>query len=82
MIVYKNYVTFSVLGEEINLISDDTDYGQTTFAELGGKYFYCGQVQPSISTAIFAWQDVFGREITMQELHQVMVDNQLSSETT
>jgi len=80
MIVYKDYVTFSILGEEINLISDETDYGQITFAEIGGQYFYRGQVQPNVSAAISAWQDIFGREVTMQELHQVMIDNHLSSE--
>jgi hypothetical protein len=39
MIVYKNYVTFTILGEEIILYSDDeTSYGRNTVAEINGNY--------------------------------------------
>lgn len=80
MIVYKNYVSFIILGKEVNLISDETDYGQITFAEIDGTYFYRGHEQPTITAAIFAWQDVMGQEVTMDEMRQVMIDNHLLSE--
>lgn len=80
MIVYKNYVSFVVLDTIVNLISDETDYGQTTFAEIDGEYFYRGHEEPNILTAIHAWQDIMGKEISMEETRQVMIDNHLLSE--
>jgi hypothetical protein len=79
MIVYKNYVTFNVLGLEINLISDETEHCLNTVAEINNKYHYLGSEHPTISGAIFAWQETNGRDLTSEELHQVMVDNNLLS---
>jgi hypothetical protein len=80
MIVYKDYVTFTVLGQEIGLISDELDYGRSTVAEMNDKYYYMGNEYPTISTAIFAWQESFGRDLTNEELKQVMRDNHLISD--
>lgn len=80
MIVYKDYVTFTVLGEEIHLISDELDHGRNTVAEIKNRYHYLGNEYPTISTAIFAWQETNGRDLTSEELRQVMVDNHLLSE--
>jgi len=55
MIVYKDYVTFTVLGEDIHLISDELDYGRNTVAEIKNRYHYLGNEYPTISAAIFAW---------------------------
>jgi hypothetical protein len=79
MIVYKDYVTFQVLGLEINLISNETEYGRSTVAEMPDHYHYLGNEQPTIAAAIFAWQEVNGRELTEEELRQVMVDNHFIS---
>lgn len=79
MLVYKDYITFTILGEEIHLISDETSYGHSTVAEFNDRYHYINDELPNISTAIFAWQEVNGRDLTSDELHQVMVDNQLIS---
>jgi hypothetical protein len=80
MIVYKDYVTFTVLGEDIHLISDELDYGRNTVAEIKNRYHYLGNEYPTISAAIFAWQETNGRDLTSEELRQVMVDNHLLSE--
>ena len=80
MLVYKNYVSFIVLGETINLISDETSHGLNTVAEMNDHYHYLGEEYPSIASAIFAWQEVNGRDLTNEELRQVMVDNHLISE--
>ena len=80
MIVYKDYhSTFIILGQEINLISDETDYGRNTVAEISDIYHHLGNEYPSIASAILAWQEVNGRELTSEELHQTLVDNQLTS---
>jgi hypothetical protein len=79
MIVYKDYETFIVMGQEVNLISDETDYGLNTIAEVDGDFHYLGSENPGVSAAIFAWQEINGRLLNERELHQVMVDNHLIS---
>ena len=79
MIVYKDYVTFTVLGQEVNLISSETDYGTSTVAEVNERYHYLGNEPPSVLAAVWAWQKINGRELTNEELNQVMTDNHLIS---
>jgi hypothetical protein len=80
MIVYKNYVTFTVMGKEINLMSEDLEHYRNTVAEVDGQYHYMGPEGNSIATAIFAWQEVNGMELTNEELKQTMIDNHLISQ--
>lgn len=80
MFVYKDYATFTVLGAKIHIISDETSYGLNTVAEINNHYHYLGNEHPNIAAAIFAWQEVNGRDLTTEELRQVMVDNHLLSQ--
>lgn len=80
MLVYKDYATFTVMGEIINLISDETSHGINTVADFSDRYHYMGNEYPTISTAIFAWQEIYRRDLTGEELRQVMLDNHLTSE--
>ena len=80
MIEYKDYLTFTVMGQEIHLISDETVYGRNTVAEIGDQYHYMADEPSNIATAVFAWQEVNGRDLTSEEFRQVMVDNHLISE--
>lgn len=79
MLVYKDYLTFTLMGKEINLISDETAYGRNTVVEIDGHYHYMENEPSNVATAIFAWQEVNGRDLTSEELRQVMVDNNLIS---
>lgn len=79
MIVYKDYVAFTILGEEIALYSSETAYGQSTVAEINGNYHYLDNELPTIASAIFAWQEFYNRDLSNEELQQVMADNQLIS---
>jgi hypothetical protein len=74
MNAYKDDPTFTVMGQKITLISDDGCYGPNTVADMGDYFYYMGNEYPTISTAIFAWQEN-NRELTSQELRQVMIDN-------
>lgn len=80
MLVRKDCMSFTIMGEEVNLISDETAYGRNTIAEIGNLYHYLGDENSSIATAIFAWQEVKGRELTEEELRQIMLENHLISE--
>lgn len=80
MIVYSGYVSFTVLGKRINIISDELQLNRNTVAEVDGKYHYLGSESPSVSAAILAWQDLNDRDLTNEEIKQVMIDNHLLSE--
>lgn len=80
MLVYKDCNTFKVLGKEINLYSEDMEYGRNTVAEMDDFFHYLGNETPNVAAAIFAWQEVYGRDLTNEELRQVLIDNQLLSE--
>ena len=77
MIVYKDYSTFSILDQEINLILNETDYGQSIVAEVNNKYYYLGNEKPNIGTAIIAWQQVNGRDLNDDEFRLVLIDNHI-----
>lgn len=80
MSVYKDPVSFIVLGDTIILISDETSHGLNTVAEINDNYHYLGSEFPGVAAAIYAWQEANGRDLTNEELRQVMVDNHLISE--
>jgi hypothetical protein len=75
--VRKDYITFIMLGQEVNLISNESVYGLSTVAEINNQYHYLGSEPDTIGSAICAWQDINNREFTAQELRQVMIDNHI-----
>lgn len=81
MIVYHKCVTFKVMNEEIHLYSEELQEGHiNTVAELDEEFHYMGDEPVSVATAIYAWQEVKGRDLSNEELRQVMVDNNLISQ--
>lgn len=79
MIAYKDYSTFTVLGVEINLFSETLEIGLNTVAEMGERIHYLGKENPNIAGAILAWQEMNGRDLTDEELRQVLTENHLIS---
>lgn len=78
-VLYKTFtVTFTVLGEEVNMISDQTDYGRNTIAEVDGNLFYLGEEPPSLENAMVVWQDIHNRNLTLKELDKVLADNEIA----
>ena len=80
MIVRKDCVTFKIMDKEINLYSEDMKYGLSTIAEIDDQFYYLGDELPVVAAAIFAWQEVNDRDLTNEELRQIMIDNHLISE--
>ena len=80
MIVHKDYATFSILGQDINIFSEDLGCVRNTVAEIDGSFHYLGDEGPNVGSAVFAWQDVNGRDLTEDELRQVLIDNRLISQ--
>lgn len=79
MLVYKDYQSFDILGEEVIIISDETCYGRNTVAEIKDQYHFLGNEYPTISSAIFAWQEFYNLDLNDEELRQIMEDNNLIS---
>jgi hypothetical protein len=75
-ILYKDYITFNILDQEINLISDQTDYGRNTVAEVDGELFYLGSEPPSLENAIVVWQDIHDRDLSLNEIDKIIIDNE------
>ena len=42
MIVHKDYATFSILGQDINIFSEDLGRVRNTVAEIDGSFHYLG----------------------------------------
>jgi hypothetical protein len=79
MIVRNDCVSFKVMGQTINLYSEDFGYSLSTVADMGDHFHYLGNEHPNVTAAIFAWQEVNGRDLTNEELRQVLVENNLLS---
>ena len=75
MLVYKDCIDFNVMGRDICLISDAIGDSLSTIAEVSGVYYYLGNEVPNILAAVLAWQEFSGRDLTEDELMQVMADN-------
>ncbi len=82
MILYSDCIPFIIAGQEVNLISDITDYGMITIAEIDGTYLNMWLEPANLSTAIFAFQELNNRELTDQELKQTLDQNPINKETT
>ena len=82
MIVRRDCVTFKVLEKEVHLYSEELPQGRNTVAEIEFRLHYMGHEIPNVATAIFAWQEVIGRDLTTEEFRQVMLDNNIFSQAT
>lgn len=82
MLLYRDCATFKVMNKEINIYSEDLENTRNTIAEIDDIIHYLGNEPPNVASAIFAWQEVNGRDLTNEELRQVLVDNNLLSQAT
>jgi hypothetical protein len=84
MIIYKDYITFNILGKEVNLISQEnvlwTHNSFHTAAEIENNILYLGDIFPNIEAAIFAYQDYFKCTLTPEQINQVMIENNFNKE--
>ena len=64
MIVRRDCETFRVLDQEVHLYSEVLPLGRNTVAEIGHRLQYMGTEIPNVATAIYAWQEINGRDLT------------------
>ncbi len=76
---FSDFITFHVMGHEVNVLSIEADGGISTVVEINGeehnaiygaKYCYFGDNKPDIYTAISAWEIVFNRKLKDWEVEQ------------
>lgn len=72
---YNEYKAFDILGEIVEVISFDTDYGVSTVAEINGVNYYLGDMDWDIGSAIEAWKLVNNRPLTDEEFIKVIKEN-------
>jgi len=75
MNVWKDCLTFKIMGKTILLYSGETSYGLSTVADIDNHFYYLGDRVADISSAIFAWKAVNGRTLTDEEEIQILIDN-------
>ena len=80
MDVWKDCLTFKIIGETIYLYSGETSYGLNTVADIDNHFYYLGDKAGDITSAIFAWKAISGRTLTFEEENQILIDNNLMSE--
>ena len=74
-IVYQDYTSVLILQEVYNIICNETDYGRSTTIEVNDTYYYLGDQDPVLASAIALWQDLHDRELTINEVDQILNDN-------
>lgn len=77
MIAYHKCSTFKVLEATIHLYSEELEYGYSTVAEVDNQIHYLGNELPNITTAIFAWEYIFNRLLTKEELRRVLNEHNI-----
>lgn len=80
VLIFRDYISFNILEQPVHLISNETCYGQQTVAEVNEQHFYLGHADWTLSTAILVFERVYGRELTKEEVSQVLRDNNFTSQ--
>lgn len=76
--LYHAGVSFKIAGEIVHLYCEQVPYGYSTVAEVDDKIYYLGSELPNLTTAVFAWEYIRGRQLTQEELRQVLTDHWLT----
>lgn len=76
-ILYRDYITFKILDDIVDVISDETDYGRSTVAMINGiDFYYVGDEPPTLETVLFAWQDLNEILLSEEQFETILKQNQ------
>lgn len=81
LVLHKDYITFNVLGDEVNIIYDPYSDQEFTFAEINERIYYLGNRPPTIESAIFAWEKVYETTLTADQITQIINNNPTKENT-
>jgi hypothetical protein len=76
--IYKDAVTFNILGKEMDFFKTDKDseYPNFVVIETDKKYYYLGAEEINIESALFAYQDFFNVVLTEKQIEEIVKSNQ------
>ena len=74
-LLYKDCITFNILGDELNIFCNNTDYGRSTVAELNDQFYYLGDKPVDLTSALFAWENLLGKILSPTELEEITKNN-------
>jgi len=75
MLVYKDYVTFNILGASIDLISCDVNSNNYVVAAMGNRFYYLGDEVPDLAAATYAWLKFTGKSLSAEDKQKIFSDN-------
>lgn len=75
MLVYKDYITFNILGTFIDLISCDVNSSTYVVAAMGNKFYYLGTEIPDLAAATYAWLKFTGKTLSDEDKQKIYSDN-------
>jgi hypothetical protein len=81
-VVYKNYLSFLICGERINLFSEKIEGNRYTIVEYSGIYNHIGDEPLGLSTAIIFYEQFHNINLNDEEMRQILIDNGVISEAT
>ena len=71
----NSITTFEIFGTKIYLISDQTEYGISTVAEINEQYYYAGIEDPNLELGIFIYQDFNEILLSEEQLDEINLLN-------
>lgn len=78
LLVYKNYIRYSIFNDIVNVISDDTSYGVNTIIEYNSKYFHIGEKLPTLFNVIDFIEFNNNCQFSDDEVDQLFENNSIS----
>ncbi len=78
-ILRNNTISYHMLGEIMELVSDQTSYGLSTVALFRGKTHYLGDEEPNVVSAIHVYESVNNMDLNEDQMAQITLDNYLIS---
>lgn len=77
-ILFNACNSYKIKEDEISIISDLTCYGRNTVAQINKETFHhLGDEIPGIAAAIYAWQEHYKKDLSIDELSFIMKENNI-----
>lgn len=73
-ILLQDYVTFTIIDLDVNLFQCENEYGNHITAEIDNKFFYLGDKDLNMQTAIAGWKLYFKKLLTEDEMEKFLIE--------
>jgi len=80
MFLDKESLKFRILEDVVYMYSEEICYGLNTVAEVNNKYYYLGAEIADIHSAIHAWQELTGKQLSAEQTRFVIINNKFMTD--